>query len=146
MPPTITRIRVRYAETDQMGVVYYANYLIWMEVARVDFCQAAGFRYKDLETEHGILLAVAEASCRYLSPARYDEEIEIATTLTRAHHRAVTFHYEMRSAPGAGGEKGRRIATGYTSHIFLNRSMRPATLPEPFRSLLGIRGGTRNNE
>ena len=84
MLPAITRVRVRYSETDQMGVVYHANYLVWMEVARVDYCRQAGFRYKDLEIEHGILLAVTEANCRYLSPARYDDEIEIETTLTRA--------------------------------------------------------------
>jgi acyl-CoA thioester hydrolase len=131
--PSITRIRVRYAETDQMGVVYYANYLIWMEVARVDYCKATGFRYKDLETEHGILLAVTESGCRYISPARYDDEIEITTTLSRASHRALTFQYEMRSV-----DSGRVVATGHTSHIFLNRQFRPATLPAPFRALLAI--------
>lgn len=130
---TVTRIRVRYAETDQMGVVYYANYLIWMEVARVDYCQAAGFRYKDLETDHGILLAVTEAHCRYLSPARYDEEVEITTTVSRAQRRAMTFGYEMRSEA-----TGRLVAKGYTSHMFLNREMRPTSLPERFRCLLGI--------
>ncbi len=133
MTPSVTRIRVRYAETDQMGVVYYANYLIWMEVARVDYCQAAGFRYKDLEVEHGILLAVTEATCRYLSPARYDEEVEITTTISRAHRRAMVFHYEMRSAT-----TGAPIARGHTSHMFLNRDLRPTTLPEQFRRLLGI--------
>jgi acyl-CoA thioester hydrolase len=137
--PTLTRIRVRYAETDQMGVVYHANYLIWMEVARVDYCQAAGFRYKDLEGEHGVLLAVTEATCRYLSPARYDDEVEILTTLSRATHRAITFHYEMRSVMPAGrDEKVRRIATGHTSHIFLNREMRPTSLPARFRRLLSM--------
>jgi acyl-CoA thioester hydrolase len=130
---SLTRIRVRYAETDQMGVVYYANYLVWMEVARVDYCQAAGFRYKDLEIGHGILLAVTEANCRYLSPARYDEEVEIVTTLPTAHRRALTFHYEMRSAA-----TGTPIARGHTSHMFLNRDLRPTTLPPQFRSLLGI--------
>lgn len=133
MSPSVTRIRVRYAETDQMGVVYYANYLVWMEVARVDYCQAAGFRYKDLELEHGILLAVTEAACRYLSPARYDEEVEIVTTVSRAHRRAITFHYEMRSAA-----TGAPIARGHTSHMFLNREMRPTSLPQHFRRMLGI--------
>ena len=137
--PAITRIRVRYAETDQMGVAYHANYLIWMEVARVDYCQAAGFRYRDLEAEHGILLAVTEANCRYLSPARYDDEVEIVTSLSRANRRAVTFQYQMRSVVLAGsGEKVREVATGHTSHIFLNREMRPTTLPARFRGLLGI--------
>ncbi len=72
------RIRVRYAETDQMGVAYYANYLVWMEVGRVECCQALGFRYRDMEMNDGVLLAVVEAHCRYLYPARYDDEMEIA--------------------------------------------------------------------
>ncbi len=122
-----------------MGVVYHANYLVWMEVARVDYCRQAGFRYRDLETQHGILLAVTEVNCRYLSPARYDDEIEIETTLSRTHHRAITFQYEMRVVPadGEGGET-RRVATGTTNHIFLNREMRPTALPVQFRSMFGI--------
>jgi acyl-CoA thioester hydrolase len=136
---SMTRVRARYAETDQMGVVHHANYLIWMEVARVDYCRAAGFSYRDLESDHGILLVVTEAGCRYRSPARYDDEIEIATRLTRANHRAVTFEYEMCSVPpDSDSDKARRIASGTTSHIFLNRGMRPTTLPEQFRGLFGI--------
>ena len=139
MSPAITRVRVRYSETDQMGVVYHANYLVWMEVARVEYCRQAGFRYKDLEGDHGILLAVTEVGCRYLSPARYDDEVEVETVLTRAHHRAVTFQYEMRTVHAEGdGEKGRRIASGHTSHMFLNREMRPTALPMQFRGMLGI--------
>ena len=134
----ITRVRARYSETDQMGVVYHANYLVWIEVARVDYCRQAGFRYKDLEAEHGILLAVTEVDCRYLSPARYDDEVEIETTLTRAHHRAVTFRYEMRTVPESVGEKSRKLATGHTSHMFLNRELRPTPIPMQFRAMLGI--------
>src|SRR5579862_743685 len=84
-----TRLRVRYAETDQMGVVYYANYLIWMEVGRVEFCRAQGIRYRDMEAGDGILLVVAEANCRYLAPARYDDEVRISTTLTSANPRMI---------------------------------------------------------
>src|SRR5882762_6082008 len=84
MQPHQTRVRVRYAETDQMGVVYYANYLIWMEVARVEFCQAPGFRYKDMEIEDGVLIAVVEAQCRYLYPARFDDEVIIETRIAAA--------------------------------------------------------------
>src|SRR5580704_8281738 len=90
-----TNIRVRYAETDQMGVVYYANYLVWMEVARVEYCKSIGFRYKDMEHDDGILLAVAEAQCRYLSPARFDEDVTVVTTVSAANRRLVTFDYEM---------------------------------------------------
>jgi acyl-CoA thioester hydrolase len=99
----------------------------------VDFCKAVGFRYKDLEIEHGVLLAVTESACRYLSPARYDDEIEITTTVSKATHRALTFQYKMRSI-----DSGRLVATGHTSHIFLNREMRPTTLPAQFRALLAI--------
>jgi acyl-CoA thioester hydrolase len=132
---SVTRIRARYSETDQMGVVYHANYLVWMEVARVDYCRTAGFRYRDLESEYGILLAVTEVDCRYLSPARYDDEVEIITSLTRVNYRALTFEYEMRLVDG---EKPRKIATGHTSHIFLNREMRPTTLPSQFWGMFGI--------
>ena len=141
MSPVITRVRVRYSETDQMGVVYHANYLVWMEVARVEYCKQAGFRYRDLEGEHGVLLAVTEVACRYLSPARYDDEVEIETAITRAHHRTITFQYEMRSVASGDGAAVRRIATGSTSHMFLNREMRPTVLPMQFRGMLGIPDG-----
>jgi acyl-CoA thioester hydrolase len=121
-----------------MGVVYHANYLVWMEVARVDYCRANGFRYKDLERDHGVLLAVTAVDCRYLSPARYDDEIEVSTTVTRAHHRAITFGYEIRSVPEAEGEISRLLATGSSNHIFLNRELRPTALPTQFRPMLGI--------
>src|SRR2546422_11515360 len=77
MSPHQTLLRVRYAETDQMGVVYYANYLVWMEVARVEYCKAAGFSYEEMEREDGIFLAVTEAHCRYLYPARFAQEVMI---------------------------------------------------------------------
>src|ERR1700720_3208186 len=101
------RLRVRYAETDQMGVVYYANYLVWMEVGRVELCKARGFNYRDMESEDGIYLAVAEANCRYRSPARFDDEVVVKTWIERAASRMVTFAYEMRIA-----ETGRPLATG----------------------------------
>src|SRR2546426_85588 len=101
-----TRLRVRYAETDQMGVVYYANYLVWMEVARVEYCKSVGFSYEEMEREDGIFLAVAEANCRYLYPARFDQEVTIETTLSGAHPRMVKFAYQMRLAGG-----GRKLAS-----------------------------------
>jgi acyl-CoA thioester hydrolase len=126
-----TTIRVRYAETDQMGIVYYANYLIWMEVARVDFCKAIGFRYKDMEIDDGILLAVAESHCRYVSPARFDDEVTIRTFVTEKTRRMVTFDYEMMC-------QGKRLATGSTKHIFLSRELRPVRLPEKYMELFGM--------
>ncbi len=131
MTPHATNIRVRYAETDQMGVVYYANYLVWMEVARVEYCKSIGFRYKDMELDDGILLAVAESHCRYLSPARFDEDVKIMTTISEANRRLVTFDYEMTC-------EGRRLAMGQTKHIFLNREFRPVSLPAKYRPFFGL--------
>jgi len=128
-----TRFRVRYAETDQMGVVYYANYFIWMELGRVEFCRAAGFRYETMEREDGVLLAVTEAHCRYLFPARYDQEITVETTVARAHRRLVEFHYTIREV-----SDGRKLATGQTKHIFLGPDMRPVKLPQKYFALFGI--------
>jgi acyl-CoA thioester hydrolase len=127
----LTTIRVRYAETDQMGVVYYANYLVWMEVARVDYCKSIGFNYKDMEIDDGILLAVAESHCRYISPARFDDEVSIITKVSSAGRRLVTFDYEMSCG-------ARRLAEGQTRHIFLNRAFRPVRVPEKYAALFGI--------
>lgn len=121
--------RVRYAETDQMGIVYYANYLIWMEVGRVEFCRAAGLNYSQLEAREGILLAVVEANCRYASPARYDEEITVSTSVPQAKPRLMRFDYVIRA-------NGRLVAEGYTKHIFLNRDLRPVKMPEKYLDLL----------
>jgi len=128
-----TSVRVRYAETDQMGVAYYANYFIWMEVGRVEFCRALGFRYRDMEVDEGVLLAVVEANCRYLAPARYDEEVVVHTRIEAATPRMVRFGYEMRSS-----EDGRKLATGETKHIFCGRDMKPRKLPEKYRALFGL--------
>ena len=134
MPPVNeTRLRVRYVETDQMGVVYYANYLVWMEVGRVELCKACGFNYKDMEIEDGIYLAVAEAQCRYRSPARFDDEVIVRTSIESASTRMVTFAYEMRIA-----ESGRRLATGTTRHVFVSRAMRPTHLPARYHALFGL--------
>jgi acyl-CoA thioester hydrolase len=128
-----TRVRVRYAETDQMGVVYYANYLVWMEVGRVGFCQALGFRYAEMEREEGVLMAVVEAHCRYLYPARFDEEVIVETRVAAASARLVTFTYEMRL-----GEVERKLATGSTRHIFCNREMKPVRLPAKYHAAFGL--------
>jgi acyl-CoA thioester hydrolase len=134
MSSHLTRIRVRYAETDQMGVVYYANYLVWMEVARVELCKSLGFRYRDMELEDGVLLAVVEAQCRYLYPARFDEEVIVETRVAEANPRLVRFSYEMRLADG-----DRKLATGSTRHIFCNREMKPVRLPAKYLAAFGIK-------
>ncbi|HYL74836.1 MAG TPA: thioesterase family protein [Bryobacteraceae bacterium] len=127
------RFRVRYAETDQMGVVYYANYLVWMEVGRAEYCRAAGGRYKDMESIDGVRLAVVDAHCRYLYPARYDQEIAVKTWIARANRRMIEFHYEIRDA-----ESGQELATGETKHIFLGPDMKPVNLPEQYYALFGV--------
>jgi acyl-CoA thioester hydrolase len=132
-PATETRLRVRYAETDQMGVVYYANHYIWMEVARVDYCKACGFNYRDMEREDGIYMAVAESTCRYRAPARFDDEIIVKTWIEQANPRTVTIQYEMRLAEG-----DRLLATGHTRHVFVNCQMQKARLPEKYHSMFGI--------
>jgi acyl-CoA thioester hydrolase len=126
------RLRVRYAETDQMGVVYHANYLVWMEVGRVEFCRAAGARYRDLEKE-GILLAVVEVGCRYFSPARYDEEVIVRTKIEESNPRVVRFQYQLLAA-----EDGKKLAEGFTKHVFCGTDMRAAKLPEKYRALFGV--------
>ncbi len=99
-----------------MGVVYYANYLIWMEVGRAEYCRAAGIRYRDMEVDDGILLAVVEAHCRYLRPARYDQEIAVKTRVANASRRAVEFDYEIRDAQSGhrscGGRHQARVSGG----------------------------------
>lgn len=128
-----TRFRVRYAETDQMGVVYYANYLVWMELGRAEYCRAAGIRYRDMEVNDGVRLAVVEAHCRYLRPARYDEEIAVKTCVSKANQRMVVFQYEIRESAG-----GHSLASGETKHIFLGADMRPIKLPAKYRPMFGI--------
>jgi len=132
-PVAEAHVRVRYAETDQMGVVYYANYLVWMEVARMEWCRACGVDYRQMEREDGVSLAVAEASCRYRSPARFDDEVAIRVWVEEAHSRMVTFHYEMRVA---GDE--RVVAIGVTRHIFVDAGMRTTRCPMRYRALFGI--------
>jgi len=132
-PIAEARIRVRYAETDQMGVVYYANYLVWMEVARMEWCRACGIDYREMERVDGVGLAVAEAGCRYRSPARFDDEVAIKVWVEEANSRIVLFHYEMRVAEG-----GRLVATGHTRHIFVSSTMQKARCPMRYRAVFGI--------
>jgi acyl-CoA thioester hydrolase len=125
------RVRVRYAETDQMGIVYHSNYLIWMEIGRVEYCRSKGSDYRDIEAD-GILMVVAEANCRYASPARFDDEVCVRTMIVDANPRMVRFEYEIANS------EGRSLATGFTKHVFCGRDGRPAKLPEKYRPLFGI--------
>jgi acyl-CoA thioester hydrolase len=131
MPLTnATELRVRYAETDRMGIVYYANYLIWCEVGRVEFMRALGGSYAALEAQ-GYGLAVAEATVRYLAPARFDDLVRIETTLVGVRSRAVTFDYVISHA-----ETGTRLATAHTALVSVDGTGRPTAMPSDFRARL----------
>jgi acyl-CoA thioester hydrolase len=120
-------IRVRYAETDQMGVAYYANYLVWFEVGRSEFCRERGFRYADLEA-FGYKLVVIDAHCRYRNSARYDETVIVRTRLKEANKRMITFGYQVLRR----GQKEEVIAEGETRHICVDTSGKTRSLPEKF--------------
>jgi acyl-CoA thioester hydrolase len=130
-----TRFRVRYAETDQMGVVHHANYLVWMEIGRVELCRSRGVNYAEMEANDGILLVVVDAHCRYHAPARYDDEVIVKTWIEESRPRMVTFGYEIRVAEG-----DRKVATGRTRHIFCDSNLRPCRLPEKYTALFGMNG------
>ncbi|HUJ29986.1 MAG TPA: thioesterase family protein [Candidatus Acidoferrum sp.] len=123
-----TSVRVRYAETDQMGVVYYGNYFTWFEVGRVELCRQLGFEYKQMELEDDSFIVVAEASCRYKRPARFDDLLTIRTRVSEAQRRMVRFAYEIVNA-----SSGEVIATGETVHVICDRTGRPKSLPDKYR-------------
>jgi acyl-CoA thioester hydrolase len=123
---TVSEIRVRYSETDQMGVVYHTHYLVWCEVGRTDFIRQLGVPYAALEAD-GLFLAVAEAGIRYSAAARYDDMIRVRTWVQRVQSRAVTFAYELTRA---GPEGPVPVATAETKLIALDRSGAPRTFPD----------------
>jgi acyl-CoA thioester hydrolase len=123
-------IRVRYAETDQMGVAYYANYLVWFEVGRSEFCRKKGFRYVDLEA-FGYKLVVSDVSCRYRNSARYDEVVIVRTWLKGVNKRMITFGYEILHEDREGV-----IADGETRHICVDSKGKTKSLPEKFLACL----------
>jgi acyl-CoA thioester hydrolase len=125
-----SRVRVRYAETDAMGIVYYANYLVWFEVGRTDLLRGAGWSYREMEAD-GYKLPVLEAGCVYRQPARYDDEIEVRTTGTLVSPVRLKFTYDVvRKADEA------QLATGHTIHAAIDRGGRPCRLPDRVRKLL----------
>ncbi len=128
-PPAISRVRVRYAETDQMGVVYYANYFVWFEVGRTDLLRESGWNYREMETE-GFGLPVIEAHCTYRQSAKYDDEIEVRTTGEMLSPVRVKFSYEVVRAADAA-----TLATGTTVHATLDRQGRPCRLPARVRGV-----------
>ncbi len=125
-----TRIRVRYAETDQMGVVYHSNHFIWFEVGRVELLRQLGFNYKDMETADDCFIAVVDARCRYKAPVHYDDEVVVRTYLKHVREKVIHFGYELLRA-----ETGQRLAEGETTHIVANARMQPRRLPEKYMSV-----------
>jgi acyl-CoA thioester hydrolase len=124
MPASITTLRVRYAETDSMGVVYYANYFVWFEVARADLLRTLGWTYREMEAS-GVVLPVIEAHCEYRQPARYDDEVEVHTVGRVASPVRMEFVYDVT----VRGQEG-SLATGRTAHAAVGRTGRPCRLPD----------------
>ena len=122
-----SRLRVRYAETDQMGVVYHSNHFIWFEIGRVELMRQLGFSYRDMEQNDGCFIAVVDARCRYKAPARYDDEVIVRTHLKNVRESVVHFGYELLRA-----DDGALLAEGETTHIVTDAQMNATPLPEKY--------------
>lgn len=123
-----TEIRVRYAETDQMGIVHHSNYLIWFEYGRSDFCRARGFSYKEMEEKDNALMVVAESYCRYKSPAYYEDLLTIRTKVEEIRSRSLRFVYEVFRASDQ-----MLLAEGETLHLVTDESKKVRTIPETYK-------------
>ena len=133
--PVTSQVRVRYAETDQMGIVYYANYLVWFEIGRVELLRSLGLAYSQLETEHECILPVVEATCRYRSPAKYDDEILIETRPALLRGSVIKFAYRiLRKAPE--GAEPTLLAEGETVHVVCDPQMKRKHLPHQYEEAL----------
>jgi acyl-CoA thioester hydrolase len=128
-----TTVRVRYAETDQMGVVYYSNFFVWFELGRVEMFRQMGFSYKEMEQKDDCFTVVGEAQCRYKRPAKYDDVLRIRTWIIEARKRTIRFGYEI-----VNDSTGELLATGETTHIFCGRDGRTRQLPEQYSKLFGV--------
>ena len=126
-----TRVRVRYAETDQMGIVYHANYLVWFEVGRVELLRQRGLTYKNIEIEERRGLAVVEASARYKAPARYDDELIVQTRVVGVRGPVVRFAYKIVRA-----DDGVLLCEGETVHVVVGRDMKRRPIPKKYAELL----------
>jgi len=126
-----TLLRVRYSETDKMGIVYYANYLIWFEIGRTEFCRARGFSYKDMEENEDAFLVVAESYCRYKAPAYYDDELLIRTHITELRWRSLRFGYDIVRV-----SDGKIVAEGETGHVVTDSTGRVRSFPDGYAQRL----------
>jgi acyl-CoA thioester hydrolase len=135
MSSSISEVRVRYAETDQMGVAYHANYLVWCEIGRTDLIRQCGMPYSEMESR-GVMLAVSEASLRFHASARYDDVVRIETSITDVKSRSVSFAYHIsRVADGA------RLASATTSLVSLSKEGKPVAMPADIRALMDAARG-----
>jgi len=135
MPASVHQIRVRYAETDQMGIVYYANYLVWFELGRVELLRSLGLAYSQLEKEHECILPVIKASCRYRAPARYDDEILIETRPALLRGSVLKFLYRILRKP-QDGEEPALLAEGETVHVVCDDQLNRKPLPDHYVAAL----------
>jgi acyl-CoA thioester hydrolase len=124
-------LRVRYSETDKMGIVYYANYLVWFEIGRAEYCRARGFSYRDMEENEDSFLVVAESYCRYKAPAYYDDELIVRTHITELRRRSLRFGYEIVRAAD-----GQVVAEGETGHVVTDSNGRVRSFPEAYAKRL----------
>ncbi len=130
--PTVleTRLRVRYAETDQMNVVYHSNYIIWFEVGRVEFMRQLGITYRELELHDQLHLPVVDVRCRYKAPARYDDEVVIRTHIQRLRTSLIQFQYQVLRA-----DDSLLLAEGESTHVAVNAKMKKTPFPEKYMSI-----------
>lgn len=129
MKKFVTSLRVRYEETDQMGVVYYANYLVWFEVARTEYLRNLGISYRDDIEKKGLFLMVVESNCTYKAPARYDDVVDLETSITQVKNTSLSFDYTVK-------RNGLTLAEGRTSHVFVNKEGKPARIPDDLKKLI----------
>lgn len=135
-----TEVRVRYAETDQMGIAHHSNYLIWFETARSDLCRARGFSYKEMEEKSGALLVVAEGYIRYKAPAFYEDVLSVRVRIGEIRSRSVRFVYEIYRVSDET-----LVAEGETLHLVTDENKKVRSLPDVYREMLTREPQTKTN-
>lgn len=126
-----TEIRVRYAETDKMGIVHHSNYYVWFELGRSEYCRAKGFSYLEMEDQANAQLVVAESSCRYKSPAFYEDMLTVRSNVAKVRSRSISFNYQVYRAAD-----DTLIAVGETLHIVTDKNNKITTLPQKYKVML----------
>jgi acyl-CoA thioester hydrolase len=126
-----TQVRVRYAETDKMGVVHHSNYLVWFELGRSEYCRSKGFSYREMEEKDNAMMVVAETYCRYKSPAHYDEELTIRTRVAEMRTRTMRFVYEVYRE-----SDDTLLAEGETLHVVTDTNKKVRSIPENYKQML----------